>query len=361
MRLLLAGVTACLSAVVLGCATRQTSSPHGPADPQDTKFATPPDGDARVITNDGATSLAPTAAAQAWDAIPFQVWPTLPGTTEGLLIPVVSRWGVHALWAKQLSARATPQPASAGSDTFLFAQNGKSPFAVYFQIATGEAATLLKWNPGGTAAGAYDVRPAAPGDKRLALPNAAHIVAVEVNAGHGSRDNYGPHFVATATKRLDGTNAVPMQVSATLDDALTRWTNFTAAQQAAINTALDRAGQDTPGKPFGAETVTEQEGYFPSWRADTHELVVLYYRRVIRSSSQSELSGGGYTCNKYRVPGNQFCPAPPPPHMVTTFRSYGAELAMELRYDQRGKLLAATAFPAAPHANRLASSGLNGW
>lgn len=359
MRLLLIGLTASL----LGCSTNPTPVPRYPTDTQDQQFATPPDGDGNVIARGGGSgtgpTIVPTSAAQAWDAVLLQTWPTLEGATEGLVIPIATRWGVHATWNKQLWPVGTPPTAQ--PNTFMFAQNSKMPFAVYFQTAPGEAPSLTHWNPGGTNVGAYDVRQAAPGDKRLGLPNSAHIVAVEVNAGRGSHNNYGPHFVATSTKRLDGTDAVPMNVVATLDDARARWTNFTAAQQRAINTALDRAGQDTPGKPFGAETVVEHDGYFPSWRADSHELVVLYYRRVIRSSSHSEMSGGGYTCSKYRIPGNQFCPAPPPPQLVTTFRSYGAELAMELRYDKRGKLLAATELPAAPHPNRIAAAALNGW
>lgn len=279
------------------------------------------------------------ATAQFWPSIPMQVWPTLPATTEGLLIQPATVWGANPLWGKQLSV--VGQSPARNSNTFVFAQNRQSPFALYFACSPGEQATLTQWNPGGTGSGVYDVRPASGGDARLHLPNAAHIVAVEVNAGRGSHDNYGPHFVATKTRRLDGTAAVPIALDVTFDHALARWHSFIDSQQPTIAAELERGNQALGGTPWGPETLSQREAFFPSWRVEAQELVVVYYRQVIRTSSKTTMSEGRGGCSKYdfRTPVVRMCPAPMPPHPVTVLRSYTVELGMELRYDKNGALL----------------------
>jgi hypothetical protein len=293
-------------------------------------------GSQRAVLRNRTASLpvavVPVSATHVWDQIPFQQWAPLPGTTTGLLMPAVSKWGQNPLWNKQLPTLGGAVNESPDNQRFYFMADGQSPRALYFVIVPGEVAELQQWEPqmaktsepNGDGA-RYDVRMAGPGDPRLALPATAHLVTVEVNGGRGYRES-GLHFVATDTKRVDGTQAMPLNLLATLDDAQVRWLSYVSQSAEPIAQALLSAGKDTLGQSYGTERDSVSEAFFPTWDNLTARLRIQYFRRVTRSSSLASVES-------------------PPSAGPGPLRAYHADVAMECEYDSSGHLLQINRFP----------------
>lgn len=174
-----------------------------------------------------------------------------------------------------------------------------------------------------------------------------HIVALAIDgeSDAGRRAAQGGGGVVIAWSQLDaappGTaRAVSLDVAASLDDASARWSAYLASQDAALATALESAGRDTPGQPLGREESSSETWFAPTWIPQSQELVVRYTHRVTRSSRDKR--GGSEPC--LNRPG--MCPTPP------AVRTYHADVALEVVYDRTGALRAERRYPAQPVPER---------
>lgn len=256
---------------------------------------------------------------------PFQKWNRLGTSAEGLLVATRTSAGPVIDWLA--APIELPESADRQPSTYLFVEGKASPWAVYF-ASKGEGYNFLSdWQvPTSNGVKLFDAaafEPTTPNPWGLTLE--AHLVKVQVNGGDGSAGQ-GPHFVITDAQVLDGSAQTPIVPSRSLAQGLALWKRWLSTRKASISTALNRANKQTPGIAYGPETTVSRLGISPTWDAATQELHVRFYERRERRSTQSP------AC----VPSPRVRCARP------AIRSYGVEMALELRFDRKGNLVRRT-------------------
>lgn len=261
---------------------------------------------------------------------PFQIWNPIGPSAEGLL--VTSRTSAGPVIDLSTVPFATPEPPGnpgRAPSTYLFVEGNASPWAVYFHSA-GEGFNFLNdWqvptSNGVQLFNAAAFEPATPNPWGLNLE--AHIVSVQVNGGNGSPGT-GPHFVVTDAKILNGSARTPIEPTLSLAEGAVLWKHWLSARKASILIALNRADKLTPGVPYGPETTLIRTGISPTWDSAAQELRIRFYEQRERYSRT-----------------NSCVPSPSVRCHGADVRSYGVEMAIELRFDRKGKLVGRTNRP----------------
>ncbi len=111
------------------------------------------------------------------------------------------------------------------------------------------------------------------------------------------------------------------------------WDAFAADQSTALTDALAEAAKSPAGAPLpGGETETIYGGMAPTWLLGSARLRVLYYRRVIRTTTKTEIIHHPTHCPDRAPCMNR-------DESKTTTHGYGVELGMELELDANGALV----------------------
>lgn len=136
-------------------------------------------------------------------------------------------------------------------------------------------------------------------------------------------------------------------LAAVLDDARSRCSAFLTEQAAGLAAALTQAGAATPGQPLAAETERTIEVFHPTWTSTG--VAAVCGDRAERRSEQTTY-GPQRTCGRGLPEEAQPPCQQPPPTITTITRAYAAAVAMVLRYDLHGQLVATETFPPVPSA-----------
>lgn len=303
----------------------------------------PGGGDDRIVIGGGgdATIRDGGAPSALWRDLPMQVWPTLDGRAEGLLITAISPWGTAIGWSKFLPGRHD----RSSYVPYWFFGDGTSAQAVYF-ASTGQGHNFLRrWSvptPGGDVrfdAAMFDPATSDP----WGLDGAAHLVEVEVNRGAGAVPNL--HFVITKARVLDGKDGYPVAADL-LSTARATWDRWLASTEPRAAAELEAAARAAPGTPYGPETEEVTEGFLPGWSPSERRMRVTFVRRVARTSTRVERQVIAHEC-----PPGAPC-MPPHEEDVTLHRTYGVEMALEVVVAADGRVVDAIAYgPAATSAS----------
>lgn len=245
----------------------------------------------------------------------------LSGEVEGLAFPADPRDKARGVTTTRWGEVRTVQAGT----PYLFVTGDHGPYWVLARSTPTAVPTQLALTDGG-----------------------AHVVVLSVEQAtpEALRASQSGGIVTSAWRVVDGAagagkpRAVSLDPSAALDDARARWTTFRGAQATAITAALAAADHDSPGKPFGPEKTDSESSFVPAWSPSAQRLLVRYVQRTTR---WSEHVVSGEACPRNR-------PGPCTTVQSPEARAYYADVALELEYDQSGKLVAERPFPAHPVA-----------
>lgn len=260
-----------IALVLAGCGSR---GPVGPGEPTTIRL-----GPGRPIIETLTVSASEHLAAR----MPLPAYPGLPGRVIGLLYRGDAPWGIDPGWQRKV-LDVNQRWREAG---YRFTSGENLPWYARFRVEP-------------------------------TLSRAAYLVEIEIADGAGARRG-APDYQITGMERRDETRDFPLDVEETLSGARVRFDEW-----------LDEKALEL-GQPEGLEKETIQEAAVPAWLPESSHLRVLFYRRILRTTSRQD-----------REPPRRCrrgAPCPGPKILYIT-EGYGLELALELEYDRNGDLIA---------------------
>ncbi len=279
------------------------------------------------------------AMVQSWPLLekvaPMTSWSCLDGVTIGILHDASGSlapigWNNDVYPIKKM-----------GTGRYLFTSNNNTPILPYFRAPASVKDTNGFTTPDGTNKWLnYDrVWNLGPG-KQKGVTREAHLVRLSVNEGKG----YGGgslHFLGDQIQVLDGTKAYPLRVADVMRKALAPL-ETDKAWRTKLRTMIEaqlKADTTMKGmKQVGSDAVLG--GYRVTWMSDTDTLRVTFYGRTVRTYSQTTKStdprAGMVTCD---APPGADCAPQRIPTSFTRTRTFGAEFAVEMTFDKKGKQL----------------------
>jgi hypothetical protein len=227
---------------------------------------------------------APTTAPKSWFAprqlpsiaklIPHQRWPDVPGRAIGV-VWVTGRqpWGGSIDHLRNVDTHPFRQ-------SYVFSVNRSSPYLMLWEATGG--GELVKNRPVCSLGGGEVKYDAAEYNQRsrnaYGLKRRAHIVELEVNSGKGGCN---VHFVATASKILDGTPEIPLDPEAVFVELRKRFDGVVAKYHDQLvfdATAVDAADVKNRKR-------SQYVGLLPTWIVTTRQLEVLFVYRDVAEGS----------------------------------------------------------------------------